>query len=234
MRFKESLTRPGIRIIAEFKRASPSLGDIAPGADPAARAAAYERGGAAAMSVLCDAARFKGSPDDLRRAASASSLPLLAKDFISAPERLEEVAAAGAAAALLIVRYLDDAALAALLARTRALGMDALVETRSGEEIARAVAAGADIIGVNSRDLETLAVDIAVSERLLKEIPDGIVKVAESGIRTTADIARLQAAGANAFLIGTTLMKSDDAEATLRQLTQLTQLTQPPNHQTIL
>ncbi|MBR2355184.1 MAG: indole-3-glycerol-phosphate synthase, partial [Kiritimatiellae bacterium] len=177
---------------------------------------------------LCDAARFKGSPDDLRRAASTSSLPLLAKDFITAPERLEEVAAAGAAAALLIVRYLDDAALAALLVRTRALGMDALVETRSGEEIARAVAAGADIIGVNSRDLETLAVDIAVSERLLKEIPDGIVKVAESGIRTTADIARLQAAGANAFLIGTTLMKSDDPEATLLQLTQ------PPNHQTIL
>ncbi|MBR2939448.1 MAG: indole-3-glycerol-phosphate synthase TrpC, partial [Kiritimatiellae bacterium] len=162
------------------------------------------------------------------RAASASSLPLLAKDFITAPERLEEVAAAGASAALLIVRYLDDAALAALLARTRELGMDALVETRSEEEIARAVAAGADIIGVNSRDLETLAVDIAVSERLLKEIPDGIVKVAESGIRTTADIARLQAAGANAFLIGTTLMKSDDPEATLRQLTQ------PPNHQTIL
>ena len=139
MRFKKSLTRPGIRIIAEFKRASPSLGDIAPGADPAERAAAYERGGAAAMSVLCDAARFKGSPDDLRRAASASSLPLLAKDFITAPERLEEVAAAGASAALLIVRYLDDAALAALLARTRELGMDALVETRSEEEIARAV-----------------------------------------------------------------------------------------------
>lgn len=218
MRFKKSLTRPGIRIIAEFKRASPSLGDIAPGADPAERAAAYERGGAAAMSVLCDAARFKGSPDDLRRAASASSLPLLAKDFITAPERLEEVAAAGAAAALLIVRYLDDAALAALLARTRALGMDALVETRSGEEIARAVAAGADIIGVNSRDLETLSVDIAVAERLLGRIPDGVVRVAESGVATRADVERLAAAGADAFLVGTALMRAADPAEKLMEL----------------
>ena len=218
MRFKESLTRPGIRIIAEFKRASPSLGDIAPGADPAERAAAYERGGAAAMSVLCDAARFKGSPDDLRRAASASSLPLLAKDFITAPERLEEVAAAGAAAALLIVRYLDDAALAALLARTRALGMDALVETRSEEEIARAVAAGADIIGVNSRDLETLSVDIAVAERLLGRIPDGVVRVAESGVATRADVERLAAAGADAFLVGTALMRAADPAEKLMEL----------------
>ena len=218
MRFKKSLTRPGIRIIAEFKRASPSLGDIAPGADPAERAAAYERGGAAAMSVLCDAARFKGSPDDLCRAASASSLPLLAKDFITAPERLEEVAAAGASAALLIVRYLDDAALAALLARTRALGMDALVETRSGEEIARAVAAGADIIGVNSRDLETLSVDIAVAERLLGRIPDGVVRVAESGVATRADVERLAAAGADAFLVGTALMRAADPAEKLMEL----------------
>ena len=218
MRFKESLTRPGIRIIAEFKRASPSLGDIAPGADPAVHAAAYERGGAAAMSVLCDAARFKGSPDDLRRAASASSLPLLAKDFITAPERLEEVAASVAAAALLIVRYLDDAALAALLARTRELGMDALVETRSGEEIARAVAAGADIIGVNSRDLETLSVDIAVAERLLGRIPDGVVRVAESGVATRADVERLAAAGADAFLVGTALMRAANPAEKLMEL----------------
>lgn len=218
MHFRESLIRPGVRIIAEFKRASPSLGDIAPGADPAVRAASYERGGAAAMSVLCDAARFKGSPDDLRRAASASSLPLLAKDFITAPERLEEVAAAGAAAALLIVRYLDDAALAALLARTRALGMDALVETRSEEEIARAVAAGADIVGVNSRDLETLSVDIAVAERLLGRIPDGVVRVAESGVATRADVERLAAAGADAFLVGTALMRAANPAEKLMEL----------------
>ena len=218
MHFRESLIRPGVRIIAEFKRASPSLGDIAPGADPAERAAAYERGGAAAMSVLCDAARFKGSPDDLCRAASASSLPLLAKDFITAPERLEEVAAAGASAALLIVRYLDDAALAALLARTRELGMDALVETRSEEEVARAVAAGADIVGVNSRDLETLSVDIAVAERLLGRIPDGVVRVAESGVATRADVERLAAAGAHAFLVGTALMRAADPAEKLMEL----------------
>ena len=170
------------------------------------------------MSVLCDAARFKGSTDDLRRAASASSLPLLAKDFITAPERLEEVAAAGASAALLIVRYLDDAALAALLARTRELGMDALVETRSEEEIARAVAAGADIVGVNSRDLETLSVDIAVAERLLGRIPDGVVRVAESGVATRADVERLAAAGADAFLVGTALMRAADPAEKLMEL----------------
>ena len=163
-------------------------------------------------------ATYSAVPDDLRRAASASSLPLLAKDFITAPERLEEVAAAGASAALLIVRYLDDAALAALLARTRALGMDALVETRSGEEIARAVAAGADIIGVNSRDLETLSVDIAVAERLLGRIPDGVVRVAESGVATRADVERLAAAGADAFLVGTALMRAADPAEKLMEL----------------
>lgn len=218
MQFKESLKKPGTRIIAEFKRASPSLGDIDVTADPAERARMYEAGGAAAMSVLCEGPRFKGSPDDLRRAKGAADLPLLAKDFISTTERLAEVRAAGASAALLIVRYLDDALLAELLAETRALGMDALVEAHTAEEIKRAVGAGADIIGVNCRDLETLSVDLAVSERLLGEIPDGIVRVAESGVRTRADIERLAAAGADAFLVGTTLMKSPDPVRQLRAL----------------
>ena len=128
------------------------------------------------------------------------------------------VSAAGASAALLIVRYLDDAQLADLLSEARRLGLDALVETHSEEEIRRAVAVGADIIGVNCRDLSNFTVDVSISERLLKAIPDGIVKVAESGIRTAADIARLKAAGANAFLIGTTLMKSDDPERKLKEL----------------
>ena len=218
MQFKESLKKPGTRIIAEFKRASPSLGDIDVAADPAERARMYEAGGAAAMSVLCEGPRFKGSPDDLRRAKGAADLPLLAKDFISTKERLVEVRDAGASAALLIVRYLDDALLAELLAETRALGMDALVEAHTAEEIKRAVGAGADIIGVNCRDLETLSVDLAVSERLLGEIPDGIVRVAESGVRTRADIGRLAAAGADAFLVGTTLMKSPDPVRQLRAL----------------
>ena len=220
MHFKDALKRGGVNIIAEFKRASPSLGDIDVAADPVAKAKIYEAGGAAAMSVLCDAARFKGSVEDLRRvAASGAKIPLLAKDFISEKERLREVKDAGASAALLIVRYLDDAQLAELLAEARALGLDALVETHSEEEINRAVAVGADIIGVNCRDLSNFTVDVSISERLLKAIPDGIVKVAESGIKTSADIARLKAAGANAFLIGTALMKSNDPAKLLSILT---------------
>ena len=220
MHFKDALKRDGVNIIAEFKRASPSLGDIDVAADPVAKAKIYESGGAAAMSVLCDAARFKGSVEDLRRvAASGAKIPLLAKDFISEKERLREVKDAGASAALLIVRYLDDAQLAGLLAEARSLGLDALVETHSEEEIKRAVAVGADIIGVNCRDLSNFTVDVSISERLLKAIPDGIVEVAESGIKTNADIARLRAAGANAFLIGTTLMKSQDPLNELRRLT---------------
>ena len=219
MYFKDVLSREGVNIIAEFKRASPSLGDIDVAADPVAKAKIYEAGGAAAMSVLCDAARFKGSVEDLRRvAASGAKIPLLAKDFISEKERLHEVKAAGANAALLIVRYLDDEKLSELLAEARALGLDALVETHSEEEIKRAVAVGADIIGVNCRDLSNFTVDVSISEWLLKAIPDGIVKVAESGIKTSADIARLRAAGANAFLIGTALMKSQDPLNELRRL----------------
>ena len=219
MHFKDALKREGVNIIAEFKRASPSLGDIDVAADPVAKAKIYEQGGAAAMSVLCDAARFKGSVEDLRRvAASGAKIPLLAKDFISEKERLREVKDAGASAALLIVRYLDDAQLAGLLAEARGLGLDALVETHSEEEIKRAVAVGADIIGVNCRDLSNFTVDVSISERLLKAIPDGIVKVAESGIKTNADIARLRAAGANAFLIGTALMKSADPKKALLDL----------------
>ena len=219
MQFKESLKQPGTRIIAEFKRASPSLGDIDLSADPAERARMYEEGGAAAMSVLCEAPRFKGSPADLTRAKGAAHLPLLAKDFISTRERLAEVRDAGASAALLIVRYLTDEQLADLLAETRALGMDALVEAHTADEIKRAAAAGADIVGVNCRDLETLSVDLAVSERLLREIPEGIVRVAESGVRTRADIERLAAVGADAFLVGTSLMTSADPVAQLRVLT---------------
>ena len=219
MHFKDALKREGVNIIAEFKRASPSLGDIDVAADPVAKAKIYEQGGAAAMSVLCDAARFKGSVEDLRRvAASGAKIPLLAKDFISEKERLREVKDAGASAALLIVRYLDDGKLSELLAEARSLGLDALVETHSEEEIKRAVAVGADIIGVNCRDLSNFTVDVSISERLLKAIPDGIVKVAESGIKTNADIARLRAAGANAFLIGTALMKSADPKKALLDL----------------
>ena len=218
MQVKESLKKPGTRIIAEFKRASPSMGDIDLSADPAERARLYAEGGAAAMSVLCEGPRFKGSPEDLKKAKAAADIPLLAKDFISTKERLVEVRNAGASAALLIVRYLTDEKLAELLEATRALGMDALVEAHTSDEIRRAVSVGADIIGVNCRDLETLSVDLSVSERLLKEIPDGIVRVAESGVKTRADIERLAAVGADAFLIGTSLMTTKDPVSTLLAL----------------
>ena len=218
MQFKECLIRPGINVIAEFKRASPSLGDIDPMANPAEKARLYEKGGAAAMSVLCETPRFKGSSKDLTAAKGACKLPLLAKDFITTADRLEEVRKAGASAALLIVRYLTDAQLKELLAVTRSLGMDALVEAHTSDEIRRAAYVGADIIGVNCRDLETLAVDTTISERLLGEVPKGIVRVAESGVKTRADIERLFSAGANAFLIGTALMTSSDPVAKLREL----------------
>ena len=218
MQFKESLTKPGTRIIAEFKRASPSMGDIDLAADPAERALLYAKGGAAAMSVLCEGPRFKGSPEDLKKAKAAADIPLLAKDFISTKERLAEVRNAGASAALLIVRYLTDEKLSELLEATRSLGMDALVETHTPDEIRRAAGVGADIIGVNCRDLETLSVDLSVSERLLKEIPDGIVRVAESGVKTRADIERLAASGADAFLIGTSLMTTKNPVSALLSL----------------
>ena len=218
MQFKESLKKSGTRIIAEFKRASPSMGDIDLSADPAERARLYAEGGAAAMSVLCEGPRFKGSPEDLKKAKAAADIPLLAKDFISTKERLAEVRDAGASAALLIVRYLTDEKLAELLEATRSLGMDALVEAHTSVEIKRAVSAGADIIGVNCRDLETLSVDLSVSERLLKEIPDGIVRVAESGVKTRADIEWLAAAGADAFLVGTSLMTTKDPVSALLAL----------------
>ena len=218
MRFRESLKRDGINIIAEFKRASPSMGVINASADPAERARLYESGGAAAMSVLCDAERFSGSVEDLRRARAATGIPLLAKDFISTGARLREVREAGADAALLIVRFLTDELLRALLGEAHSLGLDVLVETHSEEEIGRAVDAGAGIIGVNCRDLKTFTVDTSISERLLRLVPDGIVKVAESGVKTREDIARLAFAGADAFLVGTTLMKSDDPVYELRRL----------------
>jgi indole-3-glycerol phosphate synthase len=194
------------------------MGDIDLSADPAERARLYAEGGAAAMSVLCEGPRFKGSPEDLKKAKAAADIPLLAKDFISTKERLAEVRDAGASAALLIVRYLTDEKLKELLEATRSLGMDALVEAHTSDEIKRAVSVGADIVGVNCRDLETLSVDLSVSERLLKEIPDGIVRVAESGVKTRADIEWLAAAGADAFLIGTSLMTTKDPVSALLAL----------------
>jgi indole-3-glycerol phosphate synthase len=217
---EEALSPRGgpLRIIAEIKRASPSAGDIRPGASARELALAYERGGASAISVLTDGPSFGGSLADLEDCSSAVGLPLLRKDFVLDAYQLIEARAAGASAALLIVAALDDRALAELLSAARELGLSALVECHDERELGRALAAGAAIVGINSRDLRTLEVDLSVAERLLPMIPPGTIAVAESGVRGPADVARLRRAGASNLLVGQALSGSDDPGAALRRL----------------
>jgi indole-3-glycerol phosphate synthase len=209
-RLREALARPGIGAIAEFKRRSPSAGELRPGADAQAIAQAYERAGASAMSVLTEEANFDGSLDDLRAARAACALPILRKDFIVAPYQLYEARAAGADAVLLIVAALKDAELAELHERARALGLDALVEVHDAEELARAAAVGARIVGVNNRDLRDLSVDVQRTEQLLERMPAGALVVSESGIATREQVAELERQGVDAVLVGETLMRAQD------------------------
>ncbi len=214
-----TLRQPGrITCIAEFKRRSPSAGWIAEHAEPAAMARAYTAGGASAMSVLTDGPFFGGSLDDLAAARAAADLVILRKDFIVDRYQIVEARAAGADALLLIVAALADAELAALLTATRALGLEALVEAHDAGEVARAVAAGAEIIGINNRDLKTFTVDRELAARLRPTVPPERVIVAESGIRDAADVARLRAASIDAVLVGETLMRAPDPAAGLRTL----------------
>jgi len=216
---RKALRRPGeIACIAEFKRRSPSAGWIHEHADVAATVGAYAAGGASALSVLTDGPFFGGSLADLGAAAAVCALPILRKDFIVDRYQVVEARAAGADALLLIVSALDDAALAELLAATRAAGLDALVEAHDEEEVARAVRAGAEIIGINNRDLRTFTVDRELAVRLRARVPADRVVVAESGIRDAADVARLRAAGVDAMLVGETLMRAPDPAAALRAL----------------
>jgi indole-3-glycerol phosphate synthase len=210
----------GIACIAEFKRKSPSAGWIGKGADAdlIATVRAYSAGGASAMSVLTDRPFFGGALGDLATARSACPLPALRKDFIVDSYQIVEARAAGADAILLIVAALTDAELASLLAAARATGLDVLVETHDAEEVARAVAAGADIIGVNNRDLRTFTIDRDLVIKLRDRIPSDRMVVAESGIRDASDVARLRAAGIDAMLIGETLMRAPDPAAALRGL----------------
>ncbi len=212
--------RPGAgpRIIAEVKRRSPSKGAIKEGADPAAVARAYEAGGAAAVSVLTDARYFGGSLDDLVAVRAAVGLPVLRKDFIIDAYQLAESAAAGADAVLLIVRALPGDRLPRLLAEARRLGIEALVEVHDAAEMAAAEAAGATVVGINNRDLGTFTVDTGLTVRLAPLAPRGAVVVSESGIAAPADIAKLTAAGAAAFLVGESLMRAGDPAAALRRL----------------
>lgn len=219
----ELLSRP-TAIIAEFKRHSPSAGDIHSGADPVAAARAYQAGGAAAMSVLTEPQHFKGSLDDLRRVSSAVSLPLLRKDFLVDRHQVYEAAIAGAEAVLVIVAGLTDAEALKLLDAAYLVQLDALVEVHTAEELQRAATLGATLIGVNNRNLKTLKVDLDTSLHLAALAPSGATLVAESGLRTRADVERLQSAGYKAFLIGEALMRSGDPLAALRDLQGLEQI----------
>jgi indole-3-glycerol phosphate synthase len=215
--FAAALRGGGLSVIAEFKRKSPSAGVIRAGADPAEIARAYQRAGASAISVLTDRAFFDGDPAHVAQVKAAVSLPVLRKDFLLDERDVSDSRAMGADAVLLIARILDDAALAAMLGAARALGMDALVETHDDAEIARAIAAGAEIIGVNHRDLDTLRIDLSLSARAREKILTRIL-VAESGIRTPDDVRRMRAHGADAILVGEHLMKAADPGAALVQL----------------
>jgi indole-3-glycerol phosphate synthase len=208
-----------INVIAEFKRASPSKGDIRAGASAAETARAYERGGAAAVSVLTEEDFFRGSLRDLAEVKDAVGLPVLRKDFIIDEYQVYESAAAGADALLLIVAALEDAALSSLLHLTEdELGMDALIEVHTEEELARALAAGARVVGVNNRDLRTFDVSLETSVALAPHAPAGSLLVSESGIGDASDIALLRACGFKAFLIGETLMRAESPEAALLSL----------------
>jgi indole-3-glycerol phosphate synthase/phosphoribosylanthranilate isomerase len=216
MRFAEAL-RDGFGAVAEFKRRSPSAGDLRPGGDPAAVARQYEAAGARAMSVLVDE-RFAGSWDDLRAARAATSLPLLAKGFFSTAEHLRTAREAGADAALLILRDLDDAQCLTLMREAEALGLDTLVEAHDAAELTRADQLGAPVIGINARDLSTFHIDRRAQLALLARTPRDRIVIAESAIETRAQGAAAELAGANAILVGSTLMRAQDPGAKLTEL----------------
>jgi indole-3-glycerol phosphate synthase/phosphoribosylanthranilate isomerase len=217
VRFHDALAAPGFGAIAEFKRRSPSAGDLRPGGDPAAVARRYEAAGARAMSVLVDD-RFAGSWDDLRAARAATTLPLIAKGFFSTGEHLRTAKEAGADAALLILRDLDDAQAAALMRTAAELGLDTLVEAHDAAELERAVRLDAPVVGVNARDLSTFAIDRNAQLDLVARAPRDRVVVAESAIATAAQAAAAELRGANAVLVGSTLMRAPDPGAKLAEL----------------
>ncbi len=215
--FRDALLGPGLSAVAEVKRRSPSAGDLRPDADPAALAASFERAGAAAVSVLVDE-RFAGTLADLAAARSASSLPLLAKGFFSTEAQLAEVRSAGADAALLILHDLDDETVRKLMGSAAELGLDTLVEAHDAAELARAVALGADPIGINARDLATFRIDRREQLELVAAAPRDRVVIAESAVHSRAQGAAAELAGADAILVGTALMEAPEPAAKLREL----------------
>ena len=209
---------PGLHVIAELKKASPSEGLIRADFDPVALARAYAANGAAAISVLCEPHRFLGDEAFLRAVRPVVEVPLLYKDFLTTEYQVAAARAAGADVCLLIAAVLDDARLRRLLDLARTFGLTALVETHTEEEVRRAAGVGAKLMGVNCRDLRTFRTDPNLTAELVAKIPDGIVKIGESGLKTREDLLKVRAAGADGFLIGTTLMRAPDPGAKLREL----------------
>jgi indole-3-glycerol phosphate synthase len=218
--FAEALSRPGTSLIAEHKRRSPSAGTIREGTSCADVVRAYERGGAAALSVLTEEAHFGGSLADLHEARAASELPVLRKDFTIDPYQLYEAKAAGADAVLLVVGAMTQSELASLYREAHSLDLDAVVEIHNEEELDRALEVDADVLGINNRDLEDFSVDIQRTFDLLADIPAGKVVVSESGIQNRHQIDELEQVGVDAVLIGEALMRAPDPEAAVRELSR--------------
>ncbi|MBO0768505.1 MAG: indole-3-glycerol phosphate synthase TrpC [Solirubrobacterales bacterium] len=217
--FADALANGGISVIAEHKRASPSAGVIREDLSLEQVVGAYQRGGAAALSILTEESRFKGSLDDIKAARAASTLPILRKDFIVDPYQISEAHSAGADAILLIVAALEPSALRKLYQQATDLALDVLVEVHNRAELEVALELEPRIIGINNRNLSTLAVDLNTTYELLPDIPAGTLKVAESGFRTRAELDGLAAAGLDAVLIGEALMRASDPEAACAGLT---------------
>jgi indole-3-glycerol phosphate synthase len=217
--FREALTRPGVSLIAEHKRRSPSAGEIRAGSTVADVVSAFERGGAAAISVLTEGPHFGGSLDDLREARGASVLPILRKDFVVDAYQIYESAVAGADAILLIVAALDEDELAQLHREALGLDLDVLVEVHSEDELERALEiADPDVIGINNRDLIDFSVDVERTYELLSDVPAGKTVVSESGFHTRDQLDELERVGVDAVLIGESLMRAPDPEAACREL----------------
>jgi indole-3-glycerol phosphate synthase len=217
--FGEALVRPGLSLIAEFKRRSPSAGEIRAGATPAEIVRAYEEGGAAALSVLTEERHFGGSLADLREARAACALPVLQKDFIVDTYQLYEAAVAGADAVLLIVAALRAEDLARLHDEARGLDLDCVVEVHSDHELETALSVDADVIGINNRNLEDFSIDLGTTFELITDVPAGKTVVSESGISERPTLEELERVGVDAVLIGETLMRAEDPGEKVRELT---------------